>query len=227
MASNPKGIIYIDRGKIDFFEQGLTNPLSLPFPPTIVRDLEVINKEELAKLIKSFIDQNKLVPAQLHFVLANTVIIEKNFDTQKTPNIDEVIKTFLDVVPFENIITKKIVLGTITKITAVNADYLTALKDIFESNGFKLDATILYFEINPNAVSQNSLSNQDITTIMNKFDSFRQLSIIQSGDSQNEDTGLTQRSKEFDNKLKNKKLPLLLIIFAILVLLLLFLLFRR
>ncbi len=222
-----RGVVYIDRAKIDYYARGMSSVLTLPVPNTISSNMEIIDRDGLSKLVKASIDQNKLTPSLIHFVLSSSILFEKNFDTEKTPNIEEEIKSFLEIVPFENYLTKRLTTGNITKVVVVNADFVTAYKDIFESFGFQLDSIVLHFEINPSAPSLTTLSSSDIALIMNRFDALRQLSIIQI-DTQGASTTNTLDmtiNKPFSKK--SNTLPLLVGVFVVLIGVLIFLLLRQ
>lgn len=140
-TSLPVGVLFIDSYKIQLYVPTHQGIFSLDLPTSYVRDLEVVNGEELKKYITVFIEQNKIPPVHLLITLSNNMLFEQEFpDTQSgQPQLEEV-PVFLDSIPFQNISTKTFKFPKTTVVIATNRDFYEAVKDPFESRGFVIEA---------------------------------------------------------------------------------------
>ena len=64
-------VLFLARNRLYFYDG--SNVLTLELPQIIVHDLDVKDHDGLFNLITLFIKDNKLVPAQLYFVLSEAV----------------------------------------------------------------------------------------------------------------------------------------------------------
>src|SRR5437588_516351 len=96
-------ILYIDRTKMDLFLKDSQALFHLEMPTTVLKNIEVMNKDELAAMIKNFIETNKIPPGEIYFVLADTLFFMKDFSLMAAPAEKLEIEKYLDIVPFENI----------------------------------------------------------------------------------------------------------------------------
>ncbi len=135
-----KSIIYIDRNNLYFYGGNVHAPLTFPFKPTTVRDIEVINEEELEKELNEFIKNNKIEPSDAMLIIAHQSSFEKSIDI-KIP-LDQVEiqkKQFIDNVPFEQTLSKTFIDKKGTKVIVVNKDLAYLIRDIFNKNHFVVE----------------------------------------------------------------------------------------
>lgn len=172
-----KSIIYIDRNNLYFYGGNVHAPLTLPFQPTTVRDIEVINAEELEKQILNFIKQNKIEPSEGGIVVAHQSTFEKIIPA-KTPSeqIPEIKKHFLDNVPFQEILTKELTNEKGIRIIATNKDLIYLIRDIFNKNHFKIETIVPIAVLYPDGdITFNTASAQQI---LNKASTLKQQSFL-------------------------------------------------
>lgn len=222
MKSKQSGIVYIDRNRIDFYQDSMPSILSIEFPSNVIRDLEVINQAELNKSIKSFIEGNKLFPANVIVVLANTVIFEKQISPEKHDEQQALVQAFLDQVPFEEVSFKLIPYDKGIRIMAINSQFISDFKTAFESSGFLVEGVVAHSEVNTNAGDRHNLDLQEGVLFLKNFDSLKQLSFVL------EPRWKDKKENTKSSQPQKNQLPLLLlIIFFILIGALFFFLFKK
>lgn len=137
-------LIYLTRNGMQYYSRNLPAPIGFNFPPTLVKDLEVKNLEELNTLIKSFITQAKIQPTELLTIIAEDLCVQKDFETTGKKETDEAaIEQFIDAIPFDYVHSKTYHLGRLTKVIVVNRDFYEAIQTAFSKNGFDIGYTLL------------------------------------------------------------------------------------
>lgn len=176
---NPKkqlGAFYLDRNQAFYFEEGVSIPLQLDFPPDIVSDLEIIHKNKFEALVQAFIDVHKIIPKNLLIVLSREITFEKDFVDESIVSVDKEMKNFLDFVPFENVLSKTYKLSKKTKVVAVNKTVCDTLRQTFESQNF----SVMY--IIPAAMIQEVVietsKSIDLHLILKKIDALKQYNLL-------------------------------------------------
>ena len=118
-----KSIIYIDRNNLYFYGGNVHTPIAFPFQPAIVRDIEVINPEELTKQLEQFIKTNKIEPMKTMIILGHQSSFEKTLPPKTDPTVIETEKKkFLENVPFSEILSHVFMNEKGSKIIAINKD---------------------------------------------------------------------------------------------------------
>src|SRR5438132_1495064 len=125
MTDKPKqtAILYIDKNRFDFYKTSNPTALSLVFPPEMVKDMEIVDTENLKSIVLTFIDQNKLSPVNLILILSENITFSQDFPASLDGKQDEEIHKFLDNIPFEHISFKKVPIEKGVRLVAVNKDY--------------------------------------------------------------------------------------------------------
>lgn len=119
--------------------------LNLDFTPETVRDIDVKNKEGLTNLVTAFIQNNKLTPAQIFFVLAETVCFSKDFaitDPANLAKVDADAQDFLDAIPFNSVISKIYKTASAERVVGANQELIDTILDAFTRKGFGLSALV-------------------------------------------------------------------------------------
>lgn len=134
-----RNVIYIDRNYLYFYGGNVHAPIPLQFQPTTVKDMELINFEELEKQIDTLIKTNKILPDDTGIVIAH----QSSFEKLIPPNVVGVEletekKKFLDNVPFEDIMYKEFPGTKGIKLVTVNKELIYAIKSIFQHRGFRI-----------------------------------------------------------------------------------------
>lgn len=173
-----KGILFIDRARLDLYLEGTPNIVSLEFLPNSVKDLEIINREEFSKQLSLFIKEHQLIPAFLTVIFSDALSFENKFSTKSHPDVRKDIEDFLSEVPFDQVNSKLYNLpsGEI-KAIAVNQDFFAAIKETFEKHEFKVDGAIPLSILGIALTDKNQLDVVTAQTILAKIEDFKQFSL--------------------------------------------------
>lgn len=161
-----KGVIYLDKTSLDYYAEKMQAIPKLVFPPAVIQDIEVIDIPKLDQMIKAFIDTNKLLPASLTIVLANSILFSKDIPkpdlkqiakekaAQKpggspvapapapvpVASVEDQTLQFLEAVPFNEVSSITLPIPNGVKLVAANKDLYTDIKRAFEKYKFTVDA---------------------------------------------------------------------------------------
>ncbi len=203
-------ICYIDRNKILFYKDIDGSMLQMDFPPNVVSDQELNSREKLEHLIETFIDANKLEKGNILFIFASDMSIEKDFPDELAEKKNEEIQKFIDMIPFEEVLSKTYTLNKKTKTIAINQEIYESIKSIFAKRGYFLAGII------PSAVLQETFpelsANIDLAFIAGKIFSLKQYSMAEVNEPKKEDP----KEKPVSKKPKTR-IYLLVSVFAILL----------
>ncbi len=168
-----KSIIYIDRNNLYFYGGNVHAPLTFPFKPTTVRDIEVINDEELEKELNEFIKNNKIEPSDAMLIIAHQSSFEKNIDIKIPPDQVELQKKqFIENVPFEQTLSKTFIDKKGTKVIVANKDLAYLIRDIFNKNHFIVEIIASVAALFPDGdITFNAAAAQQM---LNKSSVFKQ-----------------------------------------------------
>lgn len=175
MLSQQKiGLLFLDSTKFDLYTPNGT-VISYNLPPTLVRDLEVLDKDALATQITSFIDANKIAPITLIVVLSERILFSRDFvnvaDLQEQVTI---VQDFLDSIPFDNLSTKTFKSEKGFKVVAANRDFYDHIKSAFEAKGFLIEAVAPITVIAPELATLTVLDRELARKIISKINIIKQ-----------------------------------------------------
>lgn len=215
LPKRPTGIFYLENNRGFFYDHGLSSPVGVDFPPDMISDLEVISKKKIETAIQSLISNYKIVPENIIILLSTTVTFDKDF-TDGTVQMEQNVQDFLELVPFQDYLSKKSKFTKKTKITAANRELCDVIKNAFVDCGFVVSSIIplsACMEIMPNL--QNNL---DLGLILDKATDLRAYSLL------TDQAQLAQSNEK--NKKDNKRLFMLVGVFVFLILILIFVLYK-
>src|SRR3989344_4619693 len=202
-------VCYIDKNKALLYQDIDGSILQMDFPPDTISDQELIGREKLEHLMESFLETNKLEKGNILFIYAPDIAIEKDFPDELAGNKNEEIQKFIDMLPFEEVLSKIYELNKKTKVVAINQEIYESIKNIFATKNF------LVIGIIPSTVLQETVAelsaNIDLAFIANKIYSLRQYSMVSSGELSNQNT-----KEKSGLKKQNIKMYMLIIVFVIL-----------
>lgn len=141
----PPTAIYIDRDKLSFCDIKTSSLLVFNYPPSTVKDLEIINHDELSKQLLTFIEQHQIAPTDLIFILSPNVAFEKDLSHLSEDERQNQTHIFLDVIPFSSVSSRLFHIGTDYKLVAINRDLYESIKTAFEFAGFSVTAVVPNF----------------------------------------------------------------------------------
>jgi hypothetical protein len=174
-------IIYIDRLGFSVYQETLVNIPKFNFTPDLVANLDVINKEQLTNFISTFVQVNKITPSSIVIVLSDYVIFVKDLadsiqkpDQNQNPkensgdikdHRDEV-QSFLEDIPFEDVLAKVIRVGNVDRIVAANKEIIMAIADVFTNNKSTVESIVPAFAFGQNANFSTGLTLDNAKIIL-------------------------------------------------------------
>lgn len=212
-------IFYLKKHEGILFTDKLASPISLTFPKDVIDNLEVINKEKLQILIKTFIQRHIILPTSIIFVLDKELIFEKDIEADSSFEQTEEIGKFLDIVPFEKLLSRIFKTKEKTKIVAANREFCEELINSFENEKFSVSA------VSPFSMFENIIpllkKNFDGKLALDKISLLKQYSLLEV--LENTEKRITYTKP----KIKSPRFVLLIGTFAALLLILLVLIFSQ
>ncbi len=172
MNKKTSAIILIERTKLTYYGINQGSAFVFPFAPEVVRDLDIVNKSQFDTALKTFIQTQKLTPANIVILMADEVLFETDIITapqippvqasgkstqpvSQAPKLpdsplpeisqEEKIKAFIESVPFENSMVKTYVITKGIKVAVVNRDMYESVKKSFSSIGSTVEAVVPVF----------------------------------------------------------------------------------
>ena len=139
---SPMVVIFVDRNRLQFYGGGLSSILALDIPPTIVRDLEIVNRDAFYTLVNQWLKQNNLGGAELFFVLSPQSYFEKVVASTGDSEQETEILDFYESVPFEELVTKVYTINTRKVAVATNKDFVEAIRHGFMLQGLDVISMI-------------------------------------------------------------------------------------
>jgi hypothetical protein len=139
-AEGHDAIIFLDKNRI--YVQAGDGVIKLDVPDTIIRDVDVIDKSGFDTLVDNFIKTKKLEPSRMWVILPDTVCFTKDFSQADVVKSDSAMRDFLEAIPYDQVISKKYRSGQNIRIIATNLEYIEAVTEIFERNGFLAEGII-------------------------------------------------------------------------------------
>lgn len=199
--------------------------LTLEFPVNIVHDLDVKDRDGLYNLISSFIQNNKLVPSQLFFILSESVCFSKDFTVgspAEAAKIEAETKEFIDAIPFSSVVSKVYKTANTLRVVGSNQDLIDTIFDAFETKGFGVSA-LVPANIFPDFGMAVELTAAAALGVLGKKDMAVAASMVGERTVKEQQLATSQTAAP-----KNKLLPYLIGVFAVLVIALVgLIIFRR
>jgi len=214
-------VAYIDVNKIIFYVKDTRNNLQLDLPSDVVSDLEVVGRDKFDQLIDTFFQTDSLKNIEFDVILifSQGTTFEKDFEDDATKVKYEEIQKFLDMVPFEDILSNTYKINKKTKSVAVNKVLYDILHQALERNKAYVIMVIsvaVLVETNPEFAN-----NLDLALIAARADSLKQYGltdIVEGGIEREQKNSIGIRRKDV-------RLYVFLGIFALLFIILLMLIY--
>lgn len=202
-SKNHPIILFLDRSGFSMFQDTLPNIVKFNFTPDIVANLDVVNKEQFSNLIAAFIQINKIVPSSLAVILSDNIVYVKDL-VQSQPNPEqehkEEIQSFLENVPFEEVLAKVIKTGETNRIVVVNRDLIMAIADVFADKGSVMEAVIPSFIFGSKANFTLGLNQDNLQTVLKEAEIIKEGNLLTD-----QQKAIFPQSLEGEQKEKEKK----------------------
>lgn len=204
--------VFIDSNRILFYTKKASNTWQLSLLVDVLCDLEVVNREKLEHLIDAFFQLPNFKGKEFDttVIFSQKTTFEKELISTNSKAEFEETQKFLDMVPFEEVLSNSYRINKKTKIVAANKILYNTLKQILEKNKAHV---LLVLPMTILVTANPELTNKiDFPFIESKLESFKQYSLVDF-----EEMGL---GGEVTNSIgiKKKDVRLYLLIVAMIVL---------
>jgi hypothetical protein len=215
-------VLFLVRDRLYLYDGSAV--LALEFPTNIVQDVDVKDRDGLFDLVTVFIRNNKLSPAQLYFVLSESVCFSKDFTiggSADTAITESDIKEFIDAIPFSSVVSKTYKIANTFRVVGSNQDLIDTVFNAFEAKGFGISA-LIPANIFPDFGVASDLTADKAQSILNKKGVAVSASMVGERMVKEQQLATSQTAVP-----KNKFLPYLIGVFALLIITLVVLLVVR
>lgn len=209
------GVLYLDRNSLWIFISSSQNIFKFVFQPGIIKDFEIVSKEDLQKQLTFFIESNKFPPARMVLILSDASIFEKNLPLMNETERVVQIQNYIDNVPFEDVGIKLLPFEKGVRILATNRTLYETLKDIFEKKGINIEGVIPALIVSREVHFANGLDARSAHYLIGKIDTLKQYSFPINSQALINKT--EQKPGQLHEKPKNNSLIFLTAIFVLLL----------
>lgn len=211
------GVLYVDTTKAFLYTSTTRMLTQIDFPAEIFRDLEIVQKDKFSQLFMNFFQQQANIPTIIFIILSPLITFEIEFAEILLPSGNKEIQTFLESVPFEEVISKTYRLNKKTKVVAANKELCDEITILLENVGSKVIAIIPFTVIQE--IEPTLLQNLDLGVILNKSESLKQYTLMTQEE--------TLSNKPAQKNPEKKRFFALIATFTVLLIILIALLFKN
>lgn len=175
--SNKQFIIcYVDADKIIFYQPPSGALFQLDIPSDIISHLDLLHKEKFETLLESFMDQSQIVGDVAAIIYSATAVFEKSFPQVETRKDDEETQKFIEMVPFDEVLSKVYRANKNIRVVALNDKIHDSIRNVFNKRSIGI------FALAPASILQENFielkDNIDLGFISKHVDSIKQYSMI-------------------------------------------------
>ena len=208
--------IYLDKNGFYFFQDNLPTIVSMAFIETSIKDMDVINSNSLSAQIKSFVEQYQILPSTITLILSPNITFEKDIVDVPIQSRDEAIKSFVETVPFESVLSRSFPIDKGLKVIGFNEDLYLELKIAFEKIASTIENAIPYQMLGADQALMREFTKENAAQLLRKLDRLKQFSLVTT---EKEKPQAPQNTKESTNtkpKTISPRLIAMAVVFVIL-----------
>jgi len=214
-----RSLFYIDRNRIFYYGGNTSSPIELPFPPSVVADIEVLDEIELTKILSEFIKKNKIQHSSTLIFFSPSSFFKRDLPDSLKPEEYLLQKQkFIENVPFNHVLeTTFEIKPEIKTVVVVNRDFTYSIRNVLQKLGFTIEAIVPSFALfSDQQINFNTTTAQ---TIMKHFSSLQKISFPIFESKQN---SVQEESEEYESppEPSRNKLYIMVSIFSILIVIL-------
>jgi|GEM_PF-4150200 len=240
MSKIKEAVILIDTTKLEVFDTASKKVYQFPFPQNSIADFEVVNVNALTDQLINFFRQNKFSFTEYVIILGTSTLFQKDFSLQPTSSSPQNQGTkaqadpikqmtvadlqvqkqrFLDLVPFQNVISTEMPINKGSKVIAGNKEICeVAQASVMPQANLKAIFPMTIFVSNS---QQASSLTPDIARKALRVESLKQYNMYNRTDhpriSNNNQTGFIKKQKKQDIMLIGIFAVLMLVLGVLLV----------
>ncbi|MBP6044840.1 MAG: hypothetical protein WAT72_04565 [Microgenomates group bacterium] len=210
MADKKVSLILIDKNKLWLYSGATGEILNLDFPTTVMKDMEVLNRDLLIKQFESFLSVHKVDGPRVDIVIAPSLLFIKDFSGIEEPKKEEAIKSFVDNVPFDSTAKTTMHMDKVVRVIVANKDLIILIKHSLEKRKCEVPL-ILPATVITNVSISSALDPQIAKAVLGQTDSLKAYNLLDTGPAINPLKNITANAAD---KSHPKRLPLLLSMFG-------------
>ncbi len=170
-------VIYLDTQYFDYYALHFQTPLRFTFTTDTVGHMDVLSIDKLTGQLTSFITNYKLPSASILLILSDRMLFCKEFNLIAPDSSEnEDIKNFLDMVPFEHVLSKVYKLDRKIIVAATNQDFINVFTRAFKVSS-QIDVCIPSFLLGKEFNLDKGLSNEYARLLIEKLGSIKMWSL--------------------------------------------------
>ncbi len=187
----------------------------------IIRDFDVLDKSTFDGFIDVFIKKANLTGGVVSLILANDVCITHDIQGTDEVGFDQKIDTFLDAVPYNQILFKNYRTRDGIRVVATNKETISGIAEVFEKEGFAVETVTpaMMFE---GYIPQRGMDESFAKVVSSNYSATLSGSMVSKISAQPAET-----AKHLETKQQNKALPYMLAVFGVLLVVLVALILIR
>lgn len=135
-------VIMVSKNALQIVGLGEDKIEMVTIPPTIINNMEIINKDGLYTLITEWLKSHPHTTAEIIWLLAPDICFEHQLTSGEQDKVDSETLQFLDTVPFEEVLSRTYKPLEWRLIVAVNKDLIMSLVQGFTLHGFATRAVV-------------------------------------------------------------------------------------
>jgi len=171
-----QAVAYVTNDSLYYYSTGDGQILRLDISP-FYNNMEVIDRKGLRDAVGNFIESNQLAPARILVLFSPANVFENVFSTT-TQNFEMEKKKYLELIPFEHVISVEGA-GTGGKIIyALNQDVSEVMQQAFASHGFAVDIISTVSVLGEDFSSLTELTSEHAASFLRKLEVFRKYNYI-------------------------------------------------
>lgn len=126
------GVFFLEKGRAVIYTKTSIGGVPIALQPDIVNDMEIVSEERLFLLIKRLLEANRIAVHTIVVVLSSDYTFINEIQNDSSEVMAEKLKSFQEIVPFENVETKIIKQEKKWKVVCVSRELCEKLRSIFE-----------------------------------------------------------------------------------------------
>lgn len=206
-------VVYIDTHASYFYLEATGGSAQLNFPPDVVSDADLVNREKFEHLVEGFVQTNFKGPEMSAvLVFSPNITFEKEIVPVIGKEIEEQTQEFTSIVPYEDVMSKTYKLNRKTKVVCVNKAFYDAFRTVFEKNKIFISMVLpmpVLTQVHPDLSQKLNLAD-----IAQRSDSLRQFNMIETYQNEHQ----KEEKKRWEAQKINRRLAGLIGVFIVLLL---------
>lgn len=129
------GILLVRDTFLDIYIPSFSQKIySLQLPSSVYINMELVNADEFKRQVSDFFAVNALPPLEVCMVIQSP-ILKKEFSLLPQAQLDSIIQTYLDYIPFDTVLSKRIKSERGVLLVAANGDYIDTIQSTLTQLG--------------------------------------------------------------------------------------------